>query len=261
MGFPQRTVSAPSTFYPTRSIYDVLTFQGAMLTHPRLVINNPHVKDLTILFDHFDRGNITEMILTEIGFLGCRLDHYRHVLLARVQELRRQASVRGPVGMLGPYPGPIYPPPHHNFPPVHPMIDPQRQGHPSPHLPHQTYNQFVENQRNLAAKFGPRVPPSNMRNENRSMEGARARGWSNETARNGRGGKGWNNRGGRAYIPATPQSSPPRPTHQAGSAEPIYVLNSQNASPAHLQVGQRAFSESPAGKDIFKCIHAFKVSR
>jgi hypothetical protein len=28
-----------------------------------------------------------------------------------------------------------------------------------------------------------------------------------------------------------------------------------------LQVGQRAFSESPAGKDIFKCIHAFKVSR
>jgi len=227
-----------------------------MLTQIRVVINNPSVHDLTTMFDQFDRGNIKEMIPTEVGFLRCRLDHYRHMLLSRIQELRRQVSIRGPVGMMGPYPGPMFPPPHHNFPPGPPMIDLQRQGQPPTLLPHQTYNQFVENQRNLAARYGPRVPPNHMRHDNRPVEGPRSRGWSNDTARNGRGGKGWNNRGGRGYVPATPQPSPPRPMPQSGSAEPIYILTNQNRSPTHLPVGQRAFSDSPAGKDILDCILA-----
>ena len=225
-----------------------------MLTQLSLVINNVSVNDLTTMFDEFDRGNIKEMIPTEVAFLRCRLNHYRHALLSRVQELRRQASVRGPVGMMGPYPGPMFPPPPHNFHPGPPMIDMHRTGQLPPHLSHQTYNQFVENQRNLAARYGPRVPTNNMRHEIRPMEGARSRGWSNDTSRNGRGGKGWNNRGGRAYVPTTPHTTPPRPVPQGGSAEPIYILTNQKPSPQHPPVGQRAFSDSPAGKHMFKCI-------
>jgi hypothetical protein len=143
---------------------------------------------------------------------------------------------------------------------------------PSPKVITQNYHQFVESQRNLASKFGPRLPPY-IRSENiRPMEG-RLRGWSNDTARNGRGGRAsgnsWSKRNGRGYIPATPQPSPPRPMNQTGLAGPIYVLNNENPLPQKPetntdlrvfsdplcsqdlphQVGQqRAFSESPTGR-------------
>lgn len=215
------------------------------------------------------------MRLCELQFLRRRLDYHRHNLLSRVQEHRRTMMQRAPAGMIGPYP--MYPP-LPNFPHGLPMIDPQRtstlmvQGiSPSPKPPMvQNYNQFVESQRNLQARFGPRVPPINLRNENRLMDG-RTRGWSNDTARNGRKTSGWSNRNGRSYVPATPQPSPPRPMQLTGSGEPIYVLASQNPSPQsqrtsaaqrvfsdpigsqdpHSQVGQRAFSDSPAGRGTF----------
>jgi hypothetical protein len=143
---------------------------------------------------------------------------------------------------------------------------------------HQTYNQFVESQRNLASRFNPVVPPSNLRNESnhRPVE-TRPRGWSNDTARNGRGGRanGWYNyngnpnMNGRRWVSVTtPRGSPPR---QSSSSEPIYVLTSQQSSPQdqrvtssqrivsdpinsrdpYPQISQRALSDSPAGPGIF----------
>jgi len=104
----------------------------------------------------------------------------------------------------------------------------------------------------------------------------RPRGWSNDTARSGRGGRanrwynhnGNQNPNGRRWVPATPRGSPPR---QQGSAEPIYILTSQHSSPQNQrvkgsqrifsdpvsardlypQVSQRALSDSPAGPGIF----------
>jgi hypothetical protein len=259
-----------------------------LLTQSRLVVNNLQVGNLTELFDDLDRSNFTGMTRTEIKLLTDRLNHHRHFLLSHVQELRRQAAPypriieRGPAGMMmGPYPGHMYPISPQNFPHGPSMIDPQRaaQGVPSsPKPPHQTYNQFVENQRNLASRYGPRVPPNNVRNENRTMGAgaeARARGWSNDTARNGRTNNSWNNRNGRPYVPATPQPSPPRPM---GSAEPIYVFTSQNTSPQNQQPSQRifsdpvpvnvhnpnpqrAFSDSPAGPGTFDSIDATPLGR
>jgi hypothetical protein len=97
-----------------------------VLTQTRLVVNNPHAKDLTDLFDNFDRGNLVSMRPDEVKYLNGRLDHHRHVLFCRIQEFHRQTAMeRGPSGMMGPYPGPMYPPPHHNFPHGPPMIDPR----------------------------------------------------------------------------------------------------------------------------------------
>jgi hypothetical protein len=101
-----------------------------VLTQTRLVVNNPHAKDLTDLFDNFDRGNLISMRPDEVKYLNGRLDHHRHVLFCRIQEFHRQAAMeRGPSGMMGPYPGPIYPPPHHNFPHGPSMIDPRAPVH------------------------------------------------------------------------------------------------------------------------------------
>jgi hypothetical protein len=142
---------------------------------------------------------------------------------------------------------------------------------------HQSYHQFVENQRSLASRFDPRVPPSNLRSEvnSRPIE-SRPRGWSYDTTRNGRGGRvnGWfngnpNHNNGRRWIPATARASPPR---QLGPTEPIYVLTSENSSSQNPGISssqrvvsepvnprnsiphtsQRAFSDLPAGRGTIK---------
>jgi len=104
---------------------------------------------------------------------------------------------------------------------------------------------------------------------------SRPRGWSNDTARNGRGGRangffiGNPNQNGRRWVPATPRASPPR---KISPSEPIYVLTSQQLSPQNQAVNgsqrvcsepinprdtvprtsQRAFSDSPAGRGTIK---------
>jgi hypothetical protein len=219
------------------------------------------------------------MSRNEISILNIRLNQHRHLLLAHIQEFRRHAAQQpriveygpGLVGMMGPYPTSMYPVPPPNYPHGAPMMDPQRAPFPltsSPKAPHQTYNQFVENQRNLASKFGPRVAPFTHRNENNRLVEARPRGWSNDTARNGRGGRPnnqWNNRNGRPYVPATPQSSTPR---NMGSGEPIYVMMSQNPPPGNIQHPistishtQRAVSDSPPARGTFEAVHASPLGR
>jgi len=260
-------------------VEDLVQNLEILLTLTRLVINNPQISNLTDLFDDLDRANFTGMSRNEIAILNIRLNHHRHLLLAHVQEFRRHAAQQpriveygpGPVGMMGPYPTSMYPVPPPNYPHGAPMMDPQRAPFPltsSPKAPHQTYNQFVENQRNLASKFGPRVAPFNHRNENNRLVEARPRGWSNDTARNGRGGRPnnqWNNRNGRPYVPATPQSSPPR---HMGSGEPIYVMMSQNPPPGNIQHPistishtQRAVSDSPPARGTFEAVHASPLGR
>jgi hypothetical protein len=107
-------------------------FKGDLLMKSRLVINNPHTKDLTSLFDEYDRPNLTHMRGDEVKCFMDRLDHHRHALLSRIQEFRRREAAhlprmmeRGPAGIMGPYPGPMYPPPPYNFPHSPGMVGPQ----------------------------------------------------------------------------------------------------------------------------------------
>jgi hypothetical protein len=111
---------------------DLVEHLGRMLIRIRLVINSPQISNRTDLFDDLDRANFIDMTRTEILLLNHRLSHHRHLLLSQVQELRRQAAQhprmtdRAPVGMMGPYPGAMYPIPPHNFPRGPPVVDSQR---------------------------------------------------------------------------------------------------------------------------------------
>lgn len=163
---------------------------------------------------------------------------------------------------------------------VQPM--PHMQPQPPLQPSHQTFQNFMERQRNIAT-FNPTPPqgPGDFRQDVNPQWERRQRGYSNETARGGRGGRGnahFNNFGtqNRSFQQfdrrmvnnnSTPKGSPLRRVSQLNQVNegtvPVYVHSSQRQSPPFdgdatprasgrgMQNMQRVVSDPSGGRSTF----------